>query len=99
MQKSAKRLFTALFLLTLFLGSKGLEFHVLSHGQDNDQVTCEWCDYALVLQTTPLEPATVSHLDIIPTAPAQNQILTCCLSNPQDRLAWEPLFGRPPPTI
>ena len=99
MQKGVKRFFTALFLLTLFLGSKGLEFHVLSHGQDNDQVTCEWCDYALVLQTTPVEPATVWHLDVIPTARAHNQILTRYLSDPQDRLAWEPLFGRPPPTI
>lgn len=99
MQKSAKRLFTALFLLALFLGSKGLEFHALSHEQDNDQVTCEWCDYALVLQSTPFEPATVSDLDFIPTASTQNQILTCYLSHAQDRLAWEPLFGRPPPSV
>jgi len=99
MQKSAKRLFTALFLLSLFLGSKGLEFHALSHEQDNDQVTCEWCDYALVLQSTPFEPATVSHLDLIPTAAVQNPILSDFLSNPQERLAWEPLFGRPPPSV
>lgn len=98
MQKSAKRLLSAVFLLSLFLGSKGLEFHALSHEQDNNQVTCEWCDYALVLQSTPLEPATIAHLDFASTVSGQNQILTCYLSNPQDRLAWEPLFGRPPPT-
>jgi len=99
MQKGAKRFFTALFLLTLFLGSKGLEFHALSHEQDSDQVTCEWCDYALVLQSTPFEPAAVSHLDFIPIAPAQKETLTCYLSNPQDQLSWEPLFGRPPPAV
>jgi len=99
MPRSALQLFTALFLVSLFLGSKGLEFHALSHEQNNDQVTCEWCDYALVLQSTPFEPATVSQLDSIPTASDQNQLHTCYLSIPQDRLAWEPLFGRPPPSV
>ena len=99
MQKSAQRLFTALFLLALFLGSKGLEFHALSHEQDNDQVTCEWCDYALVLQSTPFEPATVSHLVFTPTESAQNSIPAKYLCSSQDRLAWEPLFGRPPPSV
>ena len=99
MQKSVRRLFTAVFLLALFLGSKGIEFHALSHAEDNDQVTCEWCDFALVLQSTPFEPTPEWQLAFVLSALIQNQTLTCYLSNPQDRLAWEPLFGRPPPTI
>ena len=48
--------FASLFLLLLFLGSKSLEYHTFSH-LDGDSVDCEWCDFALLLHTTPFEPA------------------------------------------
>ncbi|MGB5653569.1 MAG: hypothetical protein WBM56_07025 [Robiginitalea sp.] len=99
MHRSVRRLFTAVFLLALFLGSKGIELHALSHAQDNDQITCEWCDCALVLQSTPIEPATVFQLALVSNAPAQNKTLPCYLSKLQDGVSWGPLFGRPPPAV
>ncbi len=48
--------FAPLLLLLVFLGSKSLEYHPLSHS-DEDRASCEWCDFALVLQATPFEPA------------------------------------------
>lgn len=48
--------FASLFLLLIFLGSKSIEYHSVSH-MDGDSADCEWCDFALLLQTTPFEPA------------------------------------------
>lgn len=99
MLKGVWRFFTAVFLLALFLGSKGIEIHALSHVQDGDQVSCEWCDNALIIQSTPFEPASVFSVDFVPQSLSQNQIVTTYLSIVQESSAWEPLFGRPPPTI
>ena len=48
--------FGPLFLLLIFLGSKSLEYHTVSH-LDGDPANCEWCDFALLLHSTPFEPA------------------------------------------
>lgn len=45
-----------LLLLLVFLGSKTLESHPLTHS-DGDSASCEWCDFALLIQATPFEPA------------------------------------------
>jgi hypothetical protein len=48
--------FASLFLLLIFLGSKSIEYHTVSH-MDGDGADCEWCDFALLLHDTPFEPA------------------------------------------
>jgi hypothetical protein len=48
--------FASLLLLLIFLGSKTIEYHSVSH-MDGDSTECEWCDFALLLHTTPFEPA------------------------------------------
>lgn len=99
MIKSVWRLFTAIFLITLFLGSKGIELHGLTHLQDGDQASCEWCDHALLIQVTPFEPAPEYTLDLVPPTLLQNHIVTACVTEPVERLAWESLLGRAPPAI
>ena len=46
----------SLFLLLIFLGSKSMEYHTATHLEE-DNIECEWCDFALLLQATPFEPA------------------------------------------
>ena len=99
MVKGIYRLFTAFFLLALFLGSKGIELHALSHAQDSDQVKCEWCDHALVIQSMPLGPAPAFHLDLFPPVLSAEQNLAIYVSFSQFAPAWEPFFARPPPTV
>ena len=55
--------FASLLLLLVFLGSKALEYHSVAH-RDEDRVACEYCDFALLLQTTPFEPAPESAPEI-----------------------------------
>jgi hypothetical protein len=99
MIKGFWRFFIAFFLLVLFLGTKGIELHALSHAQDGDEVTCEWCEHALVIQILPLGPAPEFILDLVPPVFAAEQNLAVYLSNPQSASAWEPFFGRPPPSV
>ena len=55
--------FASLFLLLIFLGSKSMEYHTVSH-TDGDTAECEWCDFALLLHTTPFKPAAETFPEI-----------------------------------
>ncbi len=58
--------FASLFLLLIFLGSKSMEYHTVTH-VDEDSMECEWCDFALLLQATPFEPASVASAEMVAT--------------------------------
>mgnify|MGYP006987946041 CR=1 FL=1 len=88
----------SLFLLLIFLGSKSIEYHTVSH-MDEDSIDCEWCDFALLLQATPYEPA--------PETPPQIPLVAAYTGEPE--FAYAPgfvskdrylrNFCRPPPAL
>ncbi len=99
MRKDTWRLITAICLLLLFMGSKGMELHSLSHSPDGDQVSCEWCEHALVIHNTPFEPAEVISLNVASFISFHDQIVSSHPIPSEGAKTWEPLFGRPPPVI
>ncbi len=90
--------FASLFLLLVFLGSKSMEYHTVSH-QDADSAECEWCDFALLLQTIPFEPApeTAPYFPLVVSEekqPLYGYTLVFVAKGPYFRN-----FSRPPPSL
>ena len=48
--------YLSIFLLLLFLGGKGLEYHPLTHSDENAPNECELCDFAILDLETPYTP-------------------------------------------
>ena len=90
--------FASLFLLLIFLGSKSMEYHTVTH-VDEDSMECEWCDFALLLQATPFEPASVASAEMVVTltGPRQADYLytPAFISREFDFRN----FSRPPPSL
>jgi len=88
----------SLFLLLIFLGSKSVEYHAVSH-LDGDSTECEWCDFALLLHTTPFEPAPETAPEIphiVPIAGQPEYAYTQVLATKD---FYYRNFSRPPPHL
>ena len=99
MDKRAWRCFSAFFLLALFLGSKSIEWHAISHSSDGDGVACEWCDDALLIQSTPIQPASEIIVELEVFGSDRGFVESRYLAVAVAAQGWEPFFGRPPPAL
>lgn len=90
--------FASIFLLLVFLGSKSIEYHSATH-MDDGSTECEWCDFALLLHTTPFEPVSEASPEFVQThfeSGQANYIYTFVFVSRQSDF---PNFSRPPPYL
>jgi hypothetical protein len=90
--------FASLFLLLIFLGSKSVEYHAVSH-MDGDTTACEWCDFALLLHTTPFEPAPETTPEIPHVVPITGQPEYAYRQVLVSKDFYYRNFSRPPPHL
>ena len=90
--------FASLFLLLIFLGSKSMEYHAVSH-MDGDSTDCEWCDFALLLHTTPFEPAPETTPEFPLVVPIAGQPEYAFTQVFVSKAFYYRNFSRPPPHL
>jgi len=75
-----------------------MEYHTVSH-MDGDSTDCEWCDFALLIQTSPFEPAREIAPEIPPafSDPGQPEYSYAQAFISKDRYFRN--FSRPPPLL
>lgn len=86
----------AFLLLLVFLGAKSVEYHPLTHS-DEGNITCEWCDLALVFHATPFQPATTTAVEFVILSPFEEELQQSYASVFNQLLHQQSLFSRPPP--
>ncbi|MCO5723280.1 hypothetical protein [Robiginitalea marina] len=89
--------FSSIFLLLAFLGAKSMESHGLLHADEENGPACEWCEYALVLESTPFHPPLAQAIEVrveapLPGHPAEAPLPALCPVHLEGAL-----FCRPPP--
>ncbi len=99
MLKSSWRISSAFCLLFLFLGSKGLDFHVLAHDMEGDIQVCDWCDLTPVVQDDSLVPLEVCECESDLRWTYNSGVLSSEDLDPMGSRITKIQFGRPPPTI
>ncbi len=88
-----------MLFLGILLGIKAMDYHLLTHAQDADEVKCELCTFALLNEVTPF--------DNVPSEPIVQGIPESPLSEllpAREPLfievpTYSALFGRPPPSL
>ncbi len=88
----------ALLLLGVFLGIKALDYHPLTHAQDDDRVKCELCTLSLLNESTSYDQVSNSiDLPVLWISPQTETSLAQFFAPKEDRV-YPTLFGRPPPS-
>ncbi len=89
----------ALLLLGIFLGIKALDYHPLTHAQDDDRVKCELCTFSLLNESTSFDQVTISTSIPVLWSGPRGDISQALVSIPEKDRVNPTLFGRPPPAI
>lgn len=89
----------AFLLLAIFLGIKSMDYHPLTHAQDEEQVTCELCIFSLVQESTSFDQVTLSTNLPVLWSGTRGDISQSPMANKETEKVYPTLFGRPPPAI
>ncbi|WP_188369592.1 hypothetical protein [Muriicola marianensis] len=89
----------ALLLLGIFLGIKSLDYHPLTHAQDDDRVKCELCAFSLLHESTSFDQVTFSTAIPVLWSGTHSDISQALVSTKETDRVDPTLFGRPPPAI
>lgn len=98
MKSPGLKWYFSFFLLLLFLGSKGLEYHPMSHSDENSPNGCELCEFAIIGLETPYTPAEVPSLSASNLAEIEVRLPEARLKVFTGRLLPIGQFCRPPPS-
>lgn len=89
--------FSSIFLLLAFLGAKSIESHGLLHADEENGPACEWCEYALVLESNPFQPTLAQAIEVRVEVPLQGHPAEAPLPALRPLHPGGTLFCRPPP--